>query len=892
MIRRRERMLDGLDQDIRNHIERETQDNIDRGMSPEEAHYAALRKFGNVARVRERAREVWSIVWLEQLLQDLRYGLRTLRKSPLFTSVALLTLAIGIGANAAVFSVINSVLLEPLRYPGPAQLVAVRQTAPGAAGLANFSDGLRLSPSMYFTYSEHNRTFQSLGVWATSTANVTGLAEPEQVRAVYLSDGVLQALAVPPLIGRWLTAADQIPRGPENVMLSYGYWQRRFGGNVSVIGRNIIVDSRPREIVGVMPQGFQIVNAEADVIVPLAFDRGKLIMAGFGYQGIARLKPGATIAQANADLARMLPIWMNSWSNGPGSNSHIYETWRITPTIRPLKQEVTGSVGDVLWVVMATVGIVMLIACANVANLLLVKGESRQQELAIRAVLGAQKGRIVRELLFESILLGFMGGLLALALAEAGLRLLVAIGPANLPRLKEIALGPRALGFTVCLSLLSTLLFGFISALKYARPRIAVALRSESRTSSISRERYRARNVLVVAQVAMALVLLVSAGLMIRTFQVLRKIEPGFTDAGHLQLMRISIPRSLVAEPQRITRIQNDIAENLKRIPGVTSVAFASEMPMEGFDSNWDAIYIEGKTYRDDAIPPLRLFKYVSPDFFHAAGTRLVAGREFTWTDVYGVRPVGIISENLAREMWGTPANALGKRFREFSGEPWREVIGVVQDVREDGVDKKSPEIVYWPTMVANLYGPGPLGAIPDVTFSIRSQRAGTEAFLNQVRRAVWSINADLPLASVRTMQDVYAQSLAQTSFTLVMLGIAAAMALVLGIIGIYGVISYVVGHRRHEIGIRMALGARPQDILRMVLGHGGKMAASGIGLGLVASFGLTRLMAAILFGVSATDPFTFAAVVLLLLAITLLACWIPARRAMRVDPLLALRHE
>jgi predicted permease len=641
-----------------------------------------------------------------------------------------------------------------------------------------------------------------------------------------------------------------------------------------------------------MPRGFRLVNTDTDLIVPLAFDRGKLILAGFGYQGIARLRPGVTIAEADADLARMIPIWMESWSNGPGTDPKVYQTWRITPAIRPLKQEVIGNLREVLWVVMATVGIVMLIACANVANLLLVKGEARQQELAIRAVLGAPKWRILRGLLVESVMLGLTGGILGLALAGAGVRLLLAIGPADLPRLAEISLGVRTLGFTGILSVSSALLFGMISALKYARPATGSALRTESRTASVSRERFRARNVLAVAQVGMALVLLVSAGLMIRTFQALRTVDPGFTGAQHLELIRLSIPAELVKNPLPVTRIENDIVDRLRAIPGVASVAFADEMPMEGVPANWDAIYVQGKTYPENAIPPLYLFKYVSPDFFKTAGTRLVAGRELTWTDVYGQKPVALISENLAREMWGTPSAALGKQFREFPQQPWREVIGVVQDVREDGLDKKAPEIVYWPPLMTDLFGPGPLNALRSVTFAIRSERTGREGFLNQVRRAVWSVDADLPLASVRTMQDVYDQSLARTSFTLVMLGIAAAMALTLGVIGIYGVISYLVGQRRHEIGIRIALGARPRDILNMVLGQGGKLAAAGIALGLVASLGLTRVLATMLFGVSATDPLTFAAVVAVLLGVTLLASCVPARRALRVDPMTALRHE
>lgn len=887
---RRKRMLENLDADIRDHIERETQDNIDRGLSPEEARRAAFVKFGNVRNVTEDTRDVWSMVWLEQFLRDISYGIRILRKSPGFTAIAALTLAIGIAANAAVFSVVNSVLLEPLNYPSPQQLVALKQAAPGAAGLASFSEGLPLSPSMYFTYSEHNRSFQSMGVWFPGTASVTRMGEPEQVRTVSVSDGVLEALDVPPLRGRWLSAEDQDPHGPQRAMLSYGYWQRHFG-SAPVAGRTIMVDSQPREIVGVMPKSFRIVNQDADLILPVAFDRAKLILAGFGYQGIGRLRKGVTISEADADMSRMLPIWMDSWSNGPGTDSHFYKVWRITPEICPLKDAVVGSVADILWIVMATVGIVMLIACANVANLLLVKGESRRQEMAIRTALGAPQSRLLRELLIESVILGLAGGAFGVALAEAGLQLLVPIGPANLPRLAEISLGGRALTFTLVLAVVSAVLFGLISALKHTRSAPA-GLHSESRTASASRERHRARNVLVVAQVAMALVLLVSAGLMIRTFEALRKVDPGFADANHLQLMRISIPPELVKQPQLVVRMQNDIIEKLRAIPGVSSAAFASEMPMEGFESNWDSIGAPDKRRSGTAVPPMYLFQYVSPDFFRTMGTRLIAGRELTWTDIYNLRPVGLVSENLAREIWGTPQNAIGKRFREFDNAPWQQVIGVVQDVREDGVNKKAPAIVYWPSLGPNLAGPGALDAWRSVTFGIRTDRAGTASFLDQVRRAVWSVNSDLPLAYVRTMQDVYDESMVQTSFTLVMLGIAAAMALTLGIIGIYGVISYVVGQRKHEIGIRLALGAQPVDILHLVLGEAGRIAATGVALGLVASLALTRLMATMLFGVTATDPVTLVVVPVMLITVALLASYIPARRAMRVDPSTALRCE
>src|SRR5216684_35355 len=886
----RRRMYGELSEEIREHLEEKTEELVAGGMSREEAAYAARREFGNVSLVEENGRGVWRWPSIENFLADVRYGLRMLRRNAVFTAVGLLTIAIGIGANAAVFSVVNSVLLKPLNYPKPQELVALHQIAPGAAGLADFRNGLLLSPSMYFTYAEQNRTFQALGVWIPDTANVTGLAEPEQVRAVNVSDGVLQALAVPPTLGRWFSQADQIPNGPERVMLSYGYWQRRFGGDPAVVGRSVLVDSRYREIIGIMPQGFRFLDTDFDLIVPLAFDRRKLILAGFGYHGVARLKPGVAIAEANADMTRMLPIWMDSWSNGPGSNPHIYETWKITPTIRPLKQEVLGNVSEVLWVVMATIGLVMMIACANVTNLLLVRVESRQQELAVRAALGAGWTHIVRGLLVESVLLGLMGGALGVGLAYAGVRFLVASGPANLPRLTEISIDARTLGFALLLSVLSGLLFGLIPALKYAGQRTTLALRSAGRTISVSRERHRARNLLVIGQMAMAVVLLVSAGLMIRTFQALRTVDPGFTNAQRLQLMRISIPDSLVAKPERVTRIQNEIADKLEAIPGVKSAGFVSEMPMEGFDSDWDAIYAQVKTYSDDEIPPLRLYKHISPGFLQTAGTRIIAGRELTWTEVYGRSPVVMVSENLAHEMWGTPSAAIGKRWREFPSMPWHEVIGVVQDVRENGVQEKAPEIVYWSSFMGNSHDAG--YAWRTMTFAIRSDRAGTQAFLNEVRQAVWSVNSNLPLASVRTMQEVYDKSVARTSFTLVMLGIAGAMAVALGMIGIYGVISYTVSQRLREIGIRLALGAQRGDVLQMLLRQGTKTALVGVAIGIAAALGLTEFMRSLLFGVSAQDPATFAGVAVLLILVALLASYIPARRAMLVDPIVALRYE
>ncbi len=851
-----------------------------------------------------------TIGFLDSLSRDLRYAVRATGRNPTFTVVVVLTLALGIGANTAVFSVVNSVLLKPLPYPQPEELVALRQIAPGATGSASASDGLNLSPSMYLTYNENNRVFESLGVWV-STNGTASVAEPEPIRAIGVSDGVLQTLGARPAAGRWLLAEDQtgairpppsVYRAYTKVMLSYGYWQRRFGGDRSVVGRTVIVDTQPKEIVGVLPRGFRIGNADADMIFPLCFDRERITLAsagggGFTYQGVARLRPGVTIAQANADMARMIPIWMNSWPAAAGTSSRVYEQWKIAPALRPLKEEVVGGVTDVLWVVMATIGLVMLIACANVANLLLVRAEVRQRELVVRAALGAGRGRIVRSLLVESMLLGLIGGALGIGLAYAGLRLLLRIGPANLPRLGEISLDSRTFAFTAVLSLASSVLFGLIPALKYTGPRMTATLGGFGRSASVSRERHRVRNVLVVAQVAIALVLLVSAGLMIRTFQSIRTVEPGFTQPERLQILRLFVTGPIVPDAVRTTRMEEAIQDKLSSIPGVTSAAFGSAMPLEGYGPNLGVMNF-GEIRTDDQrdsgpdTPPVRLFKYVSPGFFRTAGTRLMAGREITWTEVYGLRPLVVISENLARELWGTPAAAVGKRLRQDPSMPWHEVIGVVQDVHENALYEPAPPIVYWPTMSAFLNGtPERPSAIRGVTFIIRSERTGTTGFLNELRQAVWSVNANLPV-SPRTMRDVYDQSLARTSFTLVMLAIAASMALLLGVVGIYGVISYAVTQRRREIGIRAALGGQQGELKRMFVRHGLALAGVGVAIGLGAAAGLTRLMSTLLYGITPLDPITYAAVPVILVIATVLASYLPARRAVSVDPVEALRSE
>ncbi len=891
-FRRNEADRDQLEQ-IDSYIQIETDENLARGMPAEEAHAAARRKFGNTVLIREEIYRMNSLFLFDTLARDLRYGWRTLGRNPIFTLTVLLTLAIGIGANTAVFGVVNHVLLKPLPYPDAERLVSVAHSAPGAAGLGSTSGGLLLSESMFATYADKNRTLQALGIWGAGTMTVTGVADPEQVRAIYVSDGALQALEARPELGRLLSKVDTTPGSPATVLLNYGYWQRRFGGDRSIVGRKIVVDSRPRIVAGVMPPEFRFVNEEAELIAPLVIHYGDLTLPGFGFRCVARLRPGVTITQASADIARLVPIWMRSWPAAPGINPLVYENWRIAPAIRPLRQEVVGSVGNVLWVVMASIGIVMLIVCANVANLLLIRAQGRQQELAVRVALGASRGRIVGELLAESILLASMGGLLGLATAAASLRLLRVLDPGNLPRLNEISLDWQTVAFAVAVSLLSGLVFGLFPALKYAGLRISMNLRAGGRSLSESRERHRARSVLVVAQVAMALVLLVSAGLMIRTFQALHNVNPGFTNPEQIQIVRTSFPTSLIPEPERVVRMQNDIVEKFMAIPGVSFAAFSSEMPMDGIPTDWDAILADGKDLGNE-VPPMRVFRFISPGLLQTMGTKLVAGRDYTWTDFYGRRPGILISENLARELWGSPFAAIGKRIAAVVPKsPWREVIGVAQDVHDNGVQQPASTIVYWPSYASDIYD---VARRPDVTrtvtFAIRSKRAGSESFRNQINRAVWSVNPSLPLASVQTMRDVYERSLARASFTLVMLGIAGAMALLLGVIGIYGVIAYAVSQKRREIGIRLALGAQPMALQRMFVQRGLVLTGIGAAIGLGAAISLTRLMKSLLFGISPLDPVTYAGVPFVLVTAALLASYLPARRAAAVDPVEALRAE
>jgi len=813
----------------------------------------------------------------------IRRTFRRLLSAPLFTAIAVTTLALGIGANSAIFSVVRGVLLKPLPFDAPDRLVGVWHTAQGLGFPV-----MNQSPATYLTYRTDNRVFEDIGLWDNTTVTVTGVGEPERISGLLVTDGTLTLLRVNPQIGRRFTADDDSPKSPHRVMLAHAYWQRKFGGDPAVLGRQIVVDGQPREIIGVMPAGFTFLDNNPQLLLPFRFNPAEVFIGNFSYQAVARLKAGVTLEQANADVARMIPLTIERFQLPPGFTRQMFDEVKLGPNVRPLSADVIGDVGQMLWILLGTVAIVLLIACANVANLFLVRAEGRQQELAIHAALGAGSRRIAWELLSESLALGLIGGVLGLLLAYAGVKGLVAAAPEGLPRLGEIAVDGPVLMFTLAISVIAGLLFGLIPVLKFSRPQLSSALKEGGRPASVGRERHRARNALVVAEIALALVLLVASGLMIRTFQEMRRVQPGFTDPDTVLTLRISIPTQLMAEGEQVARTHEQIARKIEQLPGIRSVGLSSSITMDGFDNN-DPIFVEEFPGPGGRIPPLRRYKFIAENYFETMGNSLLAGRAITWSDIYSRAEVVVVSENFAREFWKEPSAALGKRIRNSPNSQWRTIIGVVGNERDDGVARAAPSLIYWPILIDNFWTEE-LFAARNQGYAIRTDRAGSPTLLKEIQQAVWSVNGNLPVAAVQTLSEIQADSMAQTSFALVMLAIAATVALVLGVVGIYGVISYVVAQRTREIGIRMALGAAERDVSRLFLRHGLVLAVVGIVLGTVAAAALTRLMAALLFGVDPLDPTTYAAVAIGLGGTAILASYLPARRASRVDPASALR--
>jgi putative ABC transport system permease protein len=800
------------------------------------------------------------------LWQDLRHAARVFWKQPAFAAAAVLTLALGIGATTAIFSVVYGVVLKPLPFHEPARLVSLQQIAPHGAGV---NHGL----GTYLTYRENQQVFEGIGAWDPTEVSVTGGGDPERVQGLLVSASTLPLLRVQPILGRAFSSEDDVPGAPRRVILTYGYWQRRFGGAWNVVGQQLVVDGRPTEVIGVLPAWFKFLRTRPAVVLPMPLDVNAPRGVSFGFQALARLEPGVTLARANADVARMISLLPPTFSR-----------LELRPNVRPLATEVIRNVGQILWILLAAVGIVLLIACGNVANLFLVRAEGRHQELAVRAALGASRGRIARALLSESVVLAVAGGLLGVWLAQAALALLRAIAPAELPRVGDIAIDWMVLLFTISVSVLSGALCGALAVIRFGKPSMA-ALKEGGRSGADAPGRQRTRHALVVGQVALALTLLIVAGLMIRTAVALRQVDPGFTRPEEVQTFVLAIPASLMNDPEQTVRTFEGVAEQLARLPGVTSVGLSSSITMDGED-NGNYAAIEEFPDPDGAVVKLRRFKSIGPGYFETMGNRLVAGRSITWSDVYEQRPVVIISEPLAREYWGEPGKALGKRLRGSSPRfPWREIVGVSGNERDDGLTQPPTQIVYWP-MLNESY------RWRTMAYAVRSTRVGTPGFVRELEQAVWSVNPNLPLAAVQTLEDIQVSSMTQTSFALVMLSIAATVALLIGMVGIYGTVAYAAAQRTREVGVRMALGAQVGDVRQMFLRHGLWLTTLGIAIGVAIALVVTRVLSAFLFGVSPMDPLTYAAVSVGLACMTLVATYLPAHRASRVDPVVALRGE
>ncbi|HKI04485.1 MAG TPA: ABC transporter permease [Thermoanaerobaculia bacterium] len=835
---------------------------------------------------------------MTSILSPVRSLMRELGRNPVFLLIAVFTLAVGIGANAAIFSVVNAVLIRPLPYHQPDRLVGVWHSAPGLD-----MDQFEHSDASYVLYRKGNRVLEDLGIYWDSGVTLTGGETPERVDAAGATASIFSVLGVPPLIGRTIQGQDEEPGAEKVAVLSHGLWRRRFGGDAKAVGSTLRVDGVARRVVGVMPEGFGFPSDEVELWLPMTIDPAKLEAGNFNYGAIGRLRPGITPKAAARDLSAL--VWRIP-EEFPGSqiSRGMIESSKLSVLVRPLRDDIVGDVERILWLLLGSVGCILLIACANVANLFLVRAEGRQREVAVRTALGATRGAVARLFLGESLVLSLVGGIVGLALAAAGVRLLVSLRPEGIPRLAEIGVDGAVLAFTFLLAVLAGLLCGGLATLRYGAPDLVPALKEGGRGGTAGKGRHRARNVLVVVQMALALVLLVGSGLMVKSFWKLRSVDPGLDPEGVLT-MGLSLPETEYQDVFATARFVRALLERVRAVPGVVSAGTTTVLPLSGGNSN------SGYSFEDfplgpDVVPPILGTRFASPGYFEAMGIPVIEGRVFEGIDPARRSDEVVVSEALARRFW-PGKSALGKRLAQglSEGNRWYTIVGVVGSTRDLGLHEKPHEAVYFPVLRARQ-GPadnedgenGENGAddedewVPRGFALVVKGRVDPASLAPQIRQAVWSIDPNLPLSRVRPMEEVVAHSMARTSFTMTLLVIAAAVALLLGAVGIYGVISYVVSQRTREIGVRMALGAARVDISRMVLREGAAITLLGIGIGLAFALALTRLMLALLYDVSPTDPTTFVAVPVLLTAVALMASWLPARRAAAVEPLEAIRYE
>lgn len=871
-----------IDDEATHYLEEMTADLEARGLPPDDARRTARLNMGSGLAVREQVQDAFWERTVSGLVEDCRYAIRRLARSPGFTATALLTLSLGIGGTAALFALIDSVLLRPLPYPESDRLVALVHKAPGI-----HVEYLRMSPSLYFTYREESNVFESIALWNGRPATVLGNRGADEVPTLFVTHEFLHVLRVQPALGRDFSAADDDWREERSVLLSHAYWLQEYGGAVSALGSHLTVDGQPHRIIGVLPAGFEFLDERISLVVPKRLRREAAPLMQFNDDAIARLKPGVTLAQANADIALCLPMAPAKFPSNPGFPPNAFADARVTPDARYLKQHLIGNIGDTLWVLMGGVTVLLLIACANVANLLVVRASSRQQELLVRAALGAGWSRLARELLAESILLAMLGGLLGLGLCGLTLRLVAVAGIADLPRVSTLSVSFATIVFTFVVSVTAGFVFGLIPVWKYARPLASQGAQGAGRWTTASRERRRAGRALVVCQVALTMVLLVGAVLMLRTLQVLHSVDPGFSHPGMVQLARVSIVTSQVANLEQVVRMQEAILRQFQAVPGVAAVSAANSAPMEGGASA--PLLVEDRQDPPNTPPRIRAVRNVTPGFAASIGSRMVAGRDFQWEETHRAAPVVMVSESLARELWGSASAALGRRIRQSTTDPWQEIIGIVADLRDDGLRQEAARLVYLPILQRTGET---LSVTRNLDVMIRSPRAGSTAFVEELREALNRVSPNVALARVRTLDSVYRRSLARTAFAMRMLAGAALIALLLGMVGIYGVVAYSVSRRIREIGIRLALGCPAQQVVKVFLWEGLGLATFGVALGAVAALAASQGMQALLFGVNTVDPVTYATVLSVLIGIASIASWLPARRAATVNPVDSLRTE
>jgi predicted permease len=869
-----------LDEELHYHLERQIEQNVAGGMSTDEARRAALRDFGGLQQAKESCRDARGISLFENLWQDLRYGLRLMHKAPGFTAVVVATFALGIAANAVMFSVINGVLLKPLPYPQPEQLVTLHQSKP------NFETGAIPYPN-FRDLQKENGTFSAMAVSRGSGFTLNGVGEPERVSAQLVSADFFSMLGIKPLLGRTFVPSEDEHGAAPVALISADLWQRKLGSSPDVLGKGINLDDRSYTIVGIIPTDFNLrvnIFRQSDVYVPIGqWDNPALQnrAVALGLHGIGRLKPGVTIEQAQADLDRVM---RNLAAAYPATNKNN------GAKLIPLKERMVGNVRPILWMLLGAVGFVLLIACVNVSNLLLARSTVRTREFAIRAALGAGRWRLLRQSLTESILLATVGCALGLLIAEWGTRAALNVLPTTLPRAEEIGLDGRVLLFTVAISLLTGVLSGLAPALKTSYWRLSETLKEGGRGMSSGRS--RAQGIFVAVEIALALILLIGAGLMIRSINALWNVDPGFR-SDNVLTFNLILPTSMQsASPAVVRNTLRELTDALNSVPGVQAASFSDgAFPMLGEDDLFFWLADQPKPASQSQMN-MTLVSRVEPGYLTAMGISLKRGRFFDLQDDERSQPVAVIDETFARKYFPNQ-DPIGRRIRFDDNQQPRQIIGVVGHVKQWGLDMDDKQ-----SLQAQLYLPFRAFSDEELTGGAGVVRVAARAeeltppLFDSIRRAVRSRNSQTVISGPQTMNEVIANSLAARRSSMTLLNVFAGVALLLASVGLYGVISYLVGQRTHEFGIRLALGAQPQDVFRLVLSQGLKMALGGVALGLVAAFVLTRLMVKMLYGVSATDPATFTVIAVLLMAVALLASLVPALRATKVDPMLTLRSE